>query len=656
MLVSVQMFGQGTQGNSMFLDINKDFENKLIQADRLYEAEDFAAAAAAYVEADAIDSTNSTVKYKIGYCYLFSGKYVESLPYLEKAYQMNSTVAEDINFLLGQSYQLNCKFDKALVSYKADLPNVQSDSVELAILNKFIEECESGLEIMKNPKNVDVTNVSSSLNTDGSEYGFFVFPDGKKSVLTTIRLYTTDNNRKSEIYTEDIMVSDLKSNKWQSSSSIGLLINTTNNEGSAGVSPSGKELYVYKYKKGGDLYVSTFSDSTWGKPKAFPKPINTKYYENSLTSTADGKTIYFISDRDSSSFGDTDIYTSQLISEGKWSLPVNLGPNINTPAKEATVFVTPDGNTLYFSSKGHNSIGGYDIFKSTKVGNSWSKAENIGYPINSADEDFSYVNYDTIAYFSSMREGGLGQSDIYKVTPKKELPKDTTEIVAVVEEIKIEGFNVSDFVVVTNINFKINEFTTTLYEENLTKLSTYLKSNTDATIQLFGYTDQQGNPTYNQGLSEKRAQFVKTKLIEKGVNEKQITVTQGKAFEKQISKNKDDKGNFIYESLPYNRRTEIIPVKQGSNQKLVVNQIEVPEKYKLAEAQSVVGTVNYSILLKQSLTKLNHNDFPIGTVELVKDGNYIYYYGKTKDLSEVTKNYDSVKSKYPEAKVFENNF
>ena len=150
------------------------------------------------------------------------------------------------------------------------------------------------------------------------------------------------------------------------------------------------------------------------------KNINTSYHESSACYSPDGKSVYFVTDKPDGGLGDRDIYISNKDEKGKWGKAINLGPTINTQYGEEGVFIHPDGKTLYFSSQGHKSMGGYDIFKSvlnteTKV---WSEPENIGYPVNTPDDDVFFVTSASgkHGYYASFNATGYGEKDIYMVT------------------------------------------------------------------------------------------------------------------------------------------------------------------------------------------------------------------------------------------------
>jgi outer membrane protein OmpA-like peptidoglycan-associated protein len=157
---------------------------------------------------------------------------------------------------------------------------------------------------------------------------------------------------------------------------------------------------------------------TWSKPKLLRGKVNSISRETSLCITKDGNTVYFISDNKKASLGGTDIFSSDRMPDGKWGKPYNLGNLLNTVYDEAAVRLSENDSILYFSSKGHNSMGGYDIFRSEKLpGGLWSPPENIGYPINTPDDDLFYFpsSKTKSAFYTTLLEKGIGGKDIYRV-------------------------------------------------------------------------------------------------------------------------------------------------------------------------------------------------------------------------------------------------
>ena len=205
---------------------------------------------------------------------------------------------------------------------------------------------------------------------------------------------------------------------------ISSFVNSNYDEEAVGLSSDGQKLLVYidNLEGFGDIYYSSYKGKGWLKPYPLGATINSKGLETGASISPNGKTLYFSSDRKEGSFGGRDIYMSHILPDGNWGAPVNLGPEINTQYDEDAPFIHVDGNTLYFCSKGHDSMGGYDIFKSfhDDSANTWSKPENIGYPINTADDNlyFSLSVQGKYAYVSALRPEGFGDLDIYKVNFK----------------------------------------------------------------------------------------------------------------------------------------------------------------------------------------------------------------------------------------------
>jgi outer membrane protein OmpA-like peptidoglycan-associated protein len=218
---------------------------------------------------------------------------------------------------------------------------------------------------------------------------------------------------------EDLYVSYKNRGNWGPAQNLGQPINSEGHDATAGLSNDGSTLYIYQDNKSdaGDLYESTLKGTNWQKPEHLNKYINTKFHESTISESFDDKMIYFVSDKENG-LGDRDIYSCKKDSRGNWTGTTNMGSVINTKYAEEGVFLHPDGVTMYFSSQGHGTMGGYDIFKSTLVDGKWSEPVNLGWPINGPDDDVFFVvsGNGRRGYYSSAREGGYGDKDIYAIT------------------------------------------------------------------------------------------------------------------------------------------------------------------------------------------------------------------------------------------------
>ncbi len=228
--------------------------------------------------------------------------------------------------------------------------------------------------------------------------------------------------------------------------------------------------------------------------------------------------------------------------------------------------------------------------------------------------------------------------DITIEEAKKSIP-----VVTIAEEVYV--------VFVSNVLFEINKHKTNKYNEELNTLAEYITQNKDASVKLIGYTDTQGPVNYNKRLSKRRANFVENYLVDKGVDKNQIQ-SEGKGFDKQIAKNRDKNGKYIWDALGYNRRVEIVVTKQGAEKQLKVKQVVVPEKYIIEDK---TNDATYSINITESATKRNITDFEAGTKEFKKDNTYYYYIGSFNKLNDAQEEFYRLKTKYPNAFIFQNN-
>ena len=381
---------------------------------------------------NAVDSTNANINYLIGICYLNSHfNKSNAINYLIKSLKNTSVNYKENNyketnapinayFYLAKAYHVNYQFNKALEYYNAykSLIPVQ-DSLIQKNLEYDILLSKNGLEIVKETLQLFIENIGSQINSNFDEHTPVLTADESTMIFTSRRKGSTGNLLDNDgRFFEDIYISEKKDGKWQEPENIGEPINTSGHEASIGLSADGQELFIYRDDFGdGNIYVSKRDSNKWTKPIKLSTNINSTANETHASVSADGTTLYFVSDR-KGGFGGKDIYFSKRLPNGEWSLAKNIGDKINTPYDEEGTFIHPDGFTLYFSSKGHNSMGGYDLFYSELQNDeTWSKPKNMGYPINTTEDDVFYVlSADgKRAYYSCYKENGLGGKDIYRM-------------------------------------------------------------------------------------------------------------------------------------------------------------------------------------------------------------------------------------------------
>jgi len=376
-----------------------------------------------YLFAYKLNPNNDMLNYKLGACYLSrtSPFKTMAIPYLEKALQLNPAVAPDIHYLLGDAYHLNMDWDKAVQEYTTYLQSLdpKKNANETAATKKKIQECKSGMQLVKSPVRVFIDNVGPSINTQYPEYGAIISADESEMIFISRRPVAGGGVDQSDgLPFENLYISYFRNGKWTQAQNMGEPINDKGNNATAGLSPDGQILYIYKDATGGgDIYQTFLEGDAWSKPQPMTNKINSKFHESTVSLGPDNKTLYFVSDRPGG-YGDRDIYKIVLNDKAKWGDPENLGPTINTQWGEEGVDMQADGKTLYFSSQGHSTMGGYDVFKSTLDSGKWTEPENLGYPVNTPDDDvfFSISANGKHGYYASIKKDGYGDKDIYMIT------------------------------------------------------------------------------------------------------------------------------------------------------------------------------------------------------------------------------------------------
>jgi outer membrane protein OmpA-like peptidoglycan-associated protein len=401
----------------------KEALKEMSAGDELYDlgGGNFTLAIDHYLKAQAFNPNNAMLNYKLGVCYLNSPDKKKSIPYLESAVKLNASVAADLHYMMGQAYHFNYEFDKAITeytTYKESLSPTDLEKVSAEVMKKTAE-ATYGKDLVKNPVRVFIDNLGATVNTAFPEYSPIITADESILFFTSRRENTTGGQKDLLDYQffEDIYFSYSIGGTWNTVQNPGKPLNTETHDATVGLSGDGQTLLIYKGENGGDIYECSRDGNDWSKPDRLSKNINTNYHESSATFGPDGRTLYFVSDKPGG-FGGSDIYMCKKSEKGKWTEPINLGNVINTEYDEEGVFMHPDGKTLYFSSKGHKTMGGYDIFKSEYKDGKWSDPENIGYPINTTDDDvfFSISASGLHGFYSSAMAGGYGGQDIYMVT------------------------------------------------------------------------------------------------------------------------------------------------------------------------------------------------------------------------------------------------
>lgn len=481
------------------------------------------------------DSANAYLAYKVGECAFDLHQYEVAMNYLEKAKTLNFQAESTLFLLLGKAYHVNGQFDKAIAEFNT-YKNKETSPKKIAEskADLFIAQCNTAKELVAKPVEVFLRNLSGAINSVYDDKTPTLLPDGKSIIFNTRRPAGKSSIPDIEAdgkFTDDIYITtwDEENKEWNPAEPIPGFINTEAYEACTGVSQSGKELFIYKNEefvtKSGDIFISKLNPSgKWLEPKPIGGKINTAYYEDGACLSPDGNTLYFISER-KGGLGKSDIYMAQRISEDEWEAPVNLGEEVNTPEDEAGPFMASDGKTLFFCSQGHNSMGGYDIFKTVYENGKWSKPVNLGYPINSERRDgpITFSSDGSLAYLSSDRAAGVGATDIYEVylsnvsffkAPEKKKAQSTSLITLKGMIIDLEAGQAieTELIIMDEVGQRVSaissnndgEYSVSLPGEKKYELKIENKQYKPLKEKVYLAVDSEGNPTVVKNISLSR--------------------------------------------------------------------------------------------------------------------------------------------------------
>jgi len=387
-----------------------------------------------YLMALKINPDNTKANYMAGICYLQTIQKDKALDHLLKVYQVtpsftanfNLGIYPDLAYLIAQAYHYSLSFEKATEYYELFKAKVRQGSTSKTVksqkslvnrnIDRKIYECAIGKEMVRSPVKVALTNLLE-VNSPYPDFGSSLVENGTIIYFTSRRSGGKNINVDNDLFFfEDIYQSSFESGKW-SKPELTPGVNSTDHESCLGVKSDGSAMLLYKNLGGGDIYISRkTSAGRWAEPK--PINVNSPHRESSAHISNDGRYLFFTSNRPGG-YGGMDIYVSEYLGSEKWSIPFNLGPKINSTLDEESPVVGNNNQLLYFCSKGHKGMGGYDIYKSAfnLDKKEFGVPENLGYPINTPDNDcyFTPTEDPNIAYYSTVKETGLGDMDIYKI-------------------------------------------------------------------------------------------------------------------------------------------------------------------------------------------------------------------------------------------------
>lgn len=533
-------------------DSVKQAELYLQQANQIYsqQKEAIEIAKELYVQAANLDPANLEANWMAGSLYLETINKDEAVKYLLRIEALKPSYRFDLPYYIGRAYHYGLDFDKALEyyeRYKRKLLGNRNyrgtDRVPIDKVNRSILECSNAKDIIGKPAQYSVIPLGENINSAWPDYAPVINRDENVMIFTSRRQEdnTTSNVDKDNFYFEDVFISRKVGEEWGPAKNIGPPINTEYHDSNIALSADGTRLYLYKDTQMGDIYYSDYENGQWSEPKFLTDKINSSIYsENAVSETSSPDVILYTSNRPGGE-GGVDIYYCTKDDKGNWYKSKSLGPVINTKYDDDSPFLAHDGKTLYFSSSGHKGYGGYDIFRSVydSASGEWSVPENLGYPVNTPDDEifFQMTTDGRRGYFASIREGGIGFTDIFMIKyhgdkehkPIVFLTKDQEKLFNELEAEQLAQSNKFEkhelHLMDHSHKIYFNTDQSAIKEEHQAELDSIidLVNKYDVlNIDIAGFASSDGNPRYNLELSHRRALIVLNYLVGKGISEDRI--------------------------------------------------------------------------------------------------------------------------------------
>ncbi|MEO8149795.1 MAG: hypothetical protein ABI723_19305 [Bacteroidia bacterium] len=412
------------------------------EAGDLFKGKRYFDAVPLYMKLVKAESQNTEINYRLAYSILNSNSdKTKAVDYLEFASQQKDA-PKDVQYWLGMANLYAGAYEAAIAAfdkYKAGKPDVKLN-VDMAS-----EWAYNAKDITKDSLEVKFENLGKGINSPFADYRPVVSVDDSVVFFSSNRKGNMGNlqDENGENYTDIWMFTQGDSTRGKAKNP-GIILNSEGYDEACGLNLNADELLIWRWgqETSSDIMKSELKGKSWQKPVTLGKLFETKEAETGACLSPDGKTMIFSSDKKGGS-GGKDLYYAKMNDNGSWGAPENSGTVINTKYDEDYPSMSADGKTLFFASKGHKSIGGYDIFMSTRAdeNSSWSEATNIGYPLNTADDNtgFALLPDGITGYISAVMPDGFGNSDLYKFKLTKPLVQSNLTIVKAVVLVGITG-------------------------------------------------------------------------------------------------------------------------------------------------------------------------------------------------------------------------
>lgn len=398
------------------------FKRVFVDAEYYLLYEEYRDALPLYQEIQKSYPNNANIAFRIGQCYLnIPSEKNKSIQYFEKAiiktsdkyregYFTENNAPKEAYLLYGRALRINGLFDKALDAFNTYKRLISSDDkADLFVVDVEIQSIEVAKSMLAKPRNYTFKSLGRNINSSFPEI------NPVSNSIGNILIYTS-----LQRFYNAVLFSEFKDSTWTSPTNLNSQLFADGPITTVGISEDGESVVLSRNDNDDfNLYMSRFDKTkkSWTPLEKLPKEINGRSWETFGSLSKSGDTLYFSSNRDGG-FGGFDLYMSVKTGNGVWSNPTNLGSEINTPLDESSPFITSEGKKLFFCSRGHATMGGYDIFVSTRNVGRWSVPENLGYPLNTTDDDIFFfpIGDGKKGFISRTTPESHGDNDIYLIT------------------------------------------------------------------------------------------------------------------------------------------------------------------------------------------------------------------------------------------------
>ncbi len=557
-----------------------------------YENNDLLAALSVFNNLIGHGDADADIYFYCGKCYYELHSYRKATEMFEQTVKINDSYGKEIKLLIAKSYHAISEFAKARSFYQLTLKSVINQK-KINTIKRKISECENGVVLKNKTVPANVTPFTNSINTSSVEYA--LVSSNENSLYFTS---TRNAGNKGDVF-KAVKVDG----NWNINRNATDFINSSGDESSIGFKKSTQQLIIFKNdsyenKKNASGAFITGNNSTDSSLYTLPDIFDVFFRIMSVTLNSAENEMYISANKEWSD--DFDIYHT-MKTDGNWSTPTKLGDNINSKFDEVSVSLSENDSTLYVASKGHTSIGGFDIFKSHLTDqNGWSRLENVGIPVNTPFDDLFFTCFGDIAFYVSDAASFGDNTDIFEVefintvidTVTPYLNKLRVDLLVDVQKRRIDSA-----MVVSNYTLPLKRTLDKKVLPMFDSIAIYMNKYSDVNLTIKGFTDAEGSPRFNIWFSEQRATEAKRCLVRRGVDASRVR-TIGAGDSQPISMNYRSKSGFEWKSLPFNRRVEL-SFDGDVDLPIFVEQIDVPHEFRIKPISP--NKTNFAIFLGENI-------------------------------------------------------